>query len=87
MEARLERLREIEKRVEQLEEAYAEELAELSKSRGFDVYEKKWDKKMEQLAQKYADLIYPLKSEHDELRAEVNKDAEMRRKKQFRDAE
>ncbi len=81
----VERIKEVEYQMQKLEEAYGKECAELYKQRGFDMYAPKWNKKIEKLAKKYADLLTPLKLEHDDLRIRLNTEEEIRRKAKYKD--
>ena len=78
-----EKLAQIEKEIKNLEEGYAEECAELTKQKGFDEYLPKWQKKINQIADKYSRLLYPLMEEHEEVRVLVNEEAENERKKKY----
>lgn len=80
-----ERLVQVEKEIDAAEQAYAEECAELYKKKGFDSYAKKWQKKIDKLADKYSRILFPLKSEHDDLRYAIAEAEEEERKKQFKD--
>ena len=80
----LERIQEIEKEIETLEKSYAEECARMYNEPDFDIYDKKWIKKVNKLASKYADLFLPLKEEHDELRVRENRREELVRKNKYR---
>ena len=84
MAGELERIREIEYEIKKLQEAYVDEGAVLSRQRGFDVNSPKWQKKISKLADKYADLIFPLSEEHEELRGIVNAEAEAVRKSKYK---
>ena len=83
----VERIKEIERQMQDIEEAYGKECADLYKQKGFDIYAPKWVNKIEKLAKKYAELLSPLKIEHDEIRERLNIEEEERRKKQYKDAE
>ena len=83
----VERIKEIERQMQDIEEAYGKECADLYKQKGFDIYAPKWVNKIVKLAKKYAELLSPLKIEHDEIRERLNIEEEERRKKQYKDAE
>ena len=85
MEQELERVREIEIQINHIQQACAEELAELYKKDGFDEYKPKWQRKISNIAKKYANLLAPLEIEHDELRDIINKKVEEQRKKKYVD--
>ncbi len=82
-----ERLEEVEQDLNRLQKAWAQELAEMSKKRGFDMYAPKWEKKMQALANKYADLIYPLKAEQNRLADKLNDEEEAARRNKYVDPE
>ena len=87
MEDDYQQLKFLQSRIELMQQEYAYEIAELTKKRGFDSYSEKWQGKMERIASKYADLILPLKEEHDELADKINKAEEEKRKSQYVDPE
>lgn len=81
------RLEELDKNIQRLLKAYAEDYISITKQKGFDKYSKKWKKKLENVADKYAKYIVPLKDEYNELCDEINRKAEEERKKKFVDPE
>ena len=83
----VERIKEIERQMQDIEEAYGKECADLYKQKGFDIYAPKWVNKIEKLAKKYAEQLSTIKIEHDEIRERLNIEEEERRKKQYKDAE
>ncbi len=80
----LERLRYIEEQIDSVMRGYAKEAKLLSDSKGFDCYAPKWNKKLNALAKKYADICYPLKKEHDEIRIRLNAEDEEKRKNSYK---
>ena len=80
-----ERIKEIEKEVKAIEEAYAQECFNLYLKPGFDIYNPKWKKKIDKVAQKYADYLAGLQNEHDELLQLVGNHEEEERKKKYVD--
>lgn len=85
MEKLLNEIKEIEEELESLEEGYANECAVLAKKPGFDSYANKWRKKIDVIAEKYAELMIPLRERHEELRREAIRIDEENRKKKYRD--
>ena len=85
MEELLKEIQTIEEEIESLEEGYAQECFLLTQKKGFDSYKNKWRKKIDALAEKYADLILPLKHRHDEIRAQIADIEEEERKKKYID--
>lgn len=78
-----ERVKEIEDQLETINNSYVADCIKLYESKGFDSYSPRWQRKMTALAKKYADLISPLKEEHDELRELINEHAENERKQKY----
>lgn len=81
----LERIKELEYQIDNIQAAYAKEISKIYNSKGFDLYAPKWDNKIKKCASKYADLILPLKMEHEELRLKVIEEDEIIRKKKYKD--
>ena len=79
-----EMLAQVEKEIEEAQKGYAEECALLFKQPGFDEYAKKWQKKIDKLADKYSRILYPLQQEHEELREKINDAEEEKRKSKYK---
>jgi len=75
----------IEKEIEQYQNEYAEECVKLYNTEGYDSYKPKWQKKIESLAKKYADLILPLTKRHQQICDEIEVKLEEKRKSKFKD--
>ena len=78
-----EKLERVNKDIDDAQRAYAEECAKLANQPGFDQYSKKWQKKIDKIADKYSRILYPLQVEHEEIRERLNDAEEENRKKQY----
>jgi len=85
METKLERARSLEEQIDNVEHAYAQECVNLYNQKGFDEYSPKWQKKISKLAGKYAEILLPLKAEHEELVELIAIEQEEIRKKKYKD--
>ena len=85
MEKDYERVKEIEYQMQKFEEAYAKECIEVYNQKGFDIYKSKWERKINKIAKKYADILSPLRVEHDFLREQLNEQEEIERKRKYTD--
>ena len=63
----------VENEIDVLQKSWAEEVANLSKKPNFDPYSKKGQKILNQVAEKYVDLVSDAEDRHDELVDEYNK--------------
>ena len=79
-----EKLERVKKEIDEAQRGYAEECALLVKQKGFDEYSRKWQKKIDKIADKYSRILYPLQVEHEEIRERINEAEEEKRKRQFR---
>ena len=76
----------VKERCDNIEKAYAEECLVLSQQKGFDIYKPKWQRKLDKLAEKYAEYLVPERLKHKELLNEYEDKLEEKRKSQYRDA-
>ena len=81
------RLEEIEKHMERLQQAYIDDYMEVTLQKGFDEYSPKWNKKLEKVAEKYVDYMAPLTEEYNAICDKLDKLAEAERKKKYKDVD
>ena len=85
MDKLLEEIRKLEENIETARKAYEDDCLELFKQPGFDIYKRKWDKKLEKLAEKHAPLLAELVDKHKELKLEYEQKLDEKRRSLFRD--
>lgn len=85
MKELLKEIKNVEQEITNAEEAFSKECVDVYKSEGYDDSLKKWQKKIDNIASKYAKIIAPLKDKHDELREKYNTLEEENRKKKYKD--
>ena len=85
MEELLKQISLVEEEVKRAETDYANECVELTKCKGFDLELKKWKRKVDKIANKYADIIIELKRRYNELRDLANEKEEEIRKSKYKD--
>lgn len=81
----VEKIKELEYQINKIQDAYGKDCAQLYKQPGFDIYSAKSKKKVDELATKYAKLLYPLQKEHSVIRERLNIEEEERRKKKYKE--
>ena len=81
----LEKYEDLNAQLDALYKACANEYKELTKTRGFDIYNQRTTKKIKKLTDKYAKFIYPLQKQLGVVVDEMEKEAEEKRKSQFVD--
>lgn len=74
---------ELEKQLDTIYKACAAEYAELTKTKGFDIYSEKAYRKINALAQKYAKYIVPLQDEMNALKEIIDQKTEEERKAKY----
>ena len=79
-----ERLERVKQEMDEAEKGYAEECVKLFNTKGYDEYSRKWQKKLDKIADKYSRIIYPLKEEYNELCDIINEAEEEKRKSQYK---
>lgn len=85
MKDKLKRIKEIEYQLSVIEDAYVQETKKLEASKGFDIYNSKWKRKIRAVADKYAEIIVNLQDEYSEIREYLNMQEELKRKSKFVD--
>ena len=82
MKELLSEIENVEKEIKKIQEDYAKECVDLYNKKDFDYYKPKWQRKIDKIAGKYADLLIPLHDKHNELRKEANiREEEIRKSK------
>lgn len=84
MDQDLERLNELKQKIDFLNEQCGAEAGKICQEKGFDYDKRKWRLKLDKLLDKYADLLYPIVEEHDQLAAKLNEEAEKAQKAKFK---
>ncbi len=74
---------EILEQLDALYEAYSKEVAKAFEKNGYDEYSPKCQRKLQAIADKYAEYIRPLQAQANELAEKISYEIEEERKKQY----